>query len=282
MKIDTLVRDIYALFDPKTDVKVNQEHLDIFSSRVASKVASKLAEYKSKPSLRMSNIGDPCKRKLWYSLKTPDDAEHMQPHTYIKFLFGDILEELLLLLARVSGHEVKDEQKQVEVRGVRGRIDAIIDGVLIDVKSASSRAFGKFERGLSPSEDSFGYLTQLGLYNHANSPGQRNVPAGFLAIDKQNGTIVLDMHGQLGNVDYDRLVEDTRAVVTGDALPPRAFSDVPEGKSGNRKLGVECSYCSFKHKCWPGLRAYYYARGPVYLTEVKREPRVPTESTTED
>lgn len=275
-EIKTLVRDIYTLFNPKVNVEVNPEHLSQFSSNLGKTIANRLKEYKSKPSLRMSNIGDRCKRKLWYNLHTPDDAEHLQPHTYIKFLFGDILEELLLLLAKVAGHDVQNVQESLEVNGIKGHCDATIDGVLVDVKSASSQSFTKFEQGLNQENDSFGYLTQLGLYSYARD--KNATPAGFLAIDKQNGHITLDMHGNLGHVKYEDLVETTKKVATGDHVPPRGYVDTPEGKSGNMKLGVACSYCPFKFKCWPNLKAYYYARGPVYLTRVVREPRVSSDA----
>ena len=39
--------------------------------------------------------------------------------------------------------------------------------VLVDVKSASSFSFKSLRDGLTRDTDSFGYLTQLGLYNHA-------------------------------------------------------------------------------------------------------------------
>ena len=37
---------------------------------------------------------------------------------------------------------------------------------------------------------------------------------------------------------------------------------------------MECSYCQFKDACWPNLQTYVYARGPVHLTKVVREPKV--------
>jgi len=55
---------------------------------------------------------------------------------------------------------------------------------------------------------------------------------------------------------------------------------VPEGKSGNMKLGVNCSYCPHKVTCWDdanngdGLRLFLYSNGPMWLTEVQKEPKV--------
>ena len=59
-------------------------------------------------------------------------------------MYGDIIETLVLWLARQAGHEVKWEQKEVSIDGVTGHIDAVIDGVLADLKSCSPFSYKKF------------------------------------------------------------------------------------------------------------------------------------------
>ncbi len=49
---------------------------------------------------------------------------------------------------------------------------------------------------------------------------------------------------------------------------------VPDGKSGNMKLGTKCSYCKYKNECHPDLRTFLYSGGPRFLTEVVNEPKV--------
>ena len=56
--------------------------------------------------------------------------------------------------------------------------------------------------------------------------------------------------------------------------PSRGFKPEADGKSGNMKLGVNCSYCDFKEKCHPGLRTFMYYKGTVFLTKVERVPDV--------
>lgn len=271
--IATLKQDIYGLFSPDLHVDVNPEHLDTFATNLKNKLIEKLGKSTYVPRLRMSNLGTPCARQLWYSINLPQAGERLSGSTYIKFLFGDLVEELLLLLAKVAGHSVTDEQRELEISGVRGRCDAVVDGVLVDVKSASSRSFDKFEKGLKKEDDGFGYLSQIGLYNHAIGSGDR--PAAFVAFDKQMGTIAVDVHDDLSGVDYPKLVEERKEIVESPEPPSRGFTDAPEGASGNRKLGVQCSYCGFKTTCWPGLRTFLYSRGPVHLTHVSRLPDVP-------
>ena len=52
------------------------------------------------------------------------------------------------------------------------------------------------------------------------------------------------------------------------------YQPVPDGKSGNLKLSIGCSYCQFKDHCYPDLRVFSYSYGPKYLVNVVNEPRV--------
>ena len=81
-------------------------------------------------------------------------------------------------------------------------------------------------------------------------------------------------------IDVEKRVEDVNAMLLGDAPPERCYPDEPEGKSGNRKLGISCSYCPFKHTCWAdsnggrGLRTFAYSTGVKFMTHINKEPRV--------
>lgn len=267
--IDTLVEDIYALFDGVGN-ELNPYRVKDFGQALGNKIATRLTEERGTPNLRLSNLGTVCERQLWYSINLSELAEPLPPQARIKFLFGDILEELLLFLAREAGHDVQDEQKEVSLYGVKGHKDATIDGITVDCKSASSRSFDKFKSGLTPENDSFGYLTQLDAYCHADD----SQLGAFLAIDKTLGHLCLDKHERTDK-DYSDVVRRKKEVIASSTPPPRGFAPEPDGKSGNMKLGVNCSYCAFKTKCWPGLRTFIYSNGPRYLTRVERVPDVP-------
>jgi len=224
----------------------------------------------------MSNLGVPCDRKLWYTVNRPECGERLSGATAFKFLYGDIVERLVLHLAKIAGHEVVGEQTELDIDGVKGHRDAVIDGRLIDVKTATTHSFNKFKEHKLESDDPFGYLIQLGAYLHASQedPDVKDKDkASFVAVDKQLGHICIDTY-TTGHRDYSELVSRKRKILDGKEPPARAFGDIPDGKSGNRKLGTECSYCPFKHECWPGLRTFNYAGGPTFLTKVEREPKV--------
>lgn len=269
----TVVNDIYSLFDRK-GFQFNPDNVAEFGQRLAQHIANRVSEERGPPSLRFSNIGKKCNRALWYQINQPEKAEPFTPQTQFKFLYGDIVEELVLFLAKESGHSVTGQQDELDLEGLKGHRDAILDGLPIDVKSASSRTLDKFKAGLR--EDPFGYREQLAGYEKAaqGDPLVTEKGSAFLVVDKTTGEIHLDYHDELGDIDLEGIIKDKKEAVARKDPPPRYYMPEPEGKSGNLKLGVECSYCAFKEACWPGLRTFLYSNKPVFLTRVVRLPKV--------
>jgi hypothetical protein len=274
--IDTLVKDIQRVLDE--GATVSAEEAQAFGDSLARLMVERLSEPRSSERyLRLSNLGQKCSRRLWLEVHYPEAVEKLSPSVRLKFLYGDLIEALLLFLARLAGHTVVGQQDEVDLHGVKGHRDAVIDGMIVDVKSASSRSFEKFRYGLRDEDDGFGYNRQLGGYLEA---GQTDVQvldkdrAAFLVADKTLGHITLDIHKK-DNTDYARLVEEKRGALAAPVLPSRGYDDVPDGASGNRRLGIECSYCPVRKRCWPGLRTFAYSNGLRHLTVVKREPNVP-------
>ncbi len=101
-KIDTLIEDIYNLIGPE-DNDLDQDKIDrqvsIFAQHASQHVKDFLQE---KPvyrkGLRLSCIGKPA-RQLWYDNQYSDQQIPLEPSTRIKFLYGHILEELLILFS---------------------------------------------------------------------------------------------------------------------------------------------------------------------------------------
>ena len=161
----------------------------------------------------------------------------------------------------------------MEIDGVKGHIDAKIDGIVIDVKSASPFGFKKFKDYSLLENDPFGYLYQISGYGQCLTPGEE---VAFLACDKVTGDLALMNVSPSVSQEYDakERISYLKKVVSSPEMPERCYPDEPDGKSGNRKLGTNCSYCAFKKECWPGLRTFLYSTGPRYLTTVNELPRV--------
>ena len=234
-----------------------------------------------KGTLRMSSIGQPCERKLWYEINDKSlKASAHEPSDHLRFLYGHILEDFLLALAEAAGHKVEGRQTKMDIKGIKGHRDCVIDGVTVDVKTASPFGFKKFEKNLLEWEDPFGYLVQLSSYVYAakDDPLVSDKKGGaFLVIDKVHGTLCLDYYDfeeTFHLEDTEELFESRMKMVKEPSPPPRGYPTEPDGKSGNRKLGFNCSYCAFKKDCYPGLRTFKYSYGNIHLTEVVKKPRV--------
>ena len=90
--------------------------------------------------------------------------------------------------AKLSGHVVQSEQKQVSVKGIKGHMDCKIDGEVIDIKTASGYAFKKFKDGTLAQHDSFGYLSQLAGYETCR---EKQTMEALLSIKKQESLLFL-------------------------------------------------------------------------------------------
>ena len=277
--INTIVEDIYELFN-LTPIERDEKEVDDLIDNFGEMLKVHIKEFMySKPrdsgNLRLSAIGKP-DRQLWYDVNTETTEEKLPPSTRIKFLYGYILEELLLLCASIAGHTVEDQQKEVTVEGVLGHQDAVIDGVLVDCKSASGFSFKKFESNTIADDDPFGYMAQISAYAQANGIAE----AAFLVIDKSTGKICLTPVHSMEMVNASTRVKHLKEVVKGNGVPSKCYAAVPDGKSGNLKLAVGCVYCRHKSMCWSdanqgkGIRTFKYSNGTRELVEVVKTPDV--------
>ena len=277
-KIDTLVRDIYKTVEGKGSWD------DVVGSAFGDNLSSVASQRFSSPQeprgyLSLSSVGTSCKRKLWYKVNKPTLGESLRPNTLLKFFYGDMIEELVLSLAKASGHKVEGEQSKLNVHGVKGHRDAGIDGMTVDVKSCSSYAYKKFKEGKLKDDDPFGYVSQLSSYVYAGKDDPLvtdKTHGAFLAVDKQNGNVCLDVYDFSEELDKKEAeILDVKKTVEGD-IPKEKIDPVPQSKtSDNMKLSMQCSYCEFKYLCWKDVRTFIYSYGPEYLTEVNTEPKVP-------
>lgn len=277
--VDTLVEDIYSLFTGDR-FEVTAEHLAGFGVNLTDLVASRFAEERGEGNLRLSNIGKP-DRQLYYDVNYKGPVEELLPYQYIKFMYGDIIEHMVLLFAREAGHTVEMEQVEVEVEGIKGHPDAVIDGVVVDVKSASPYSFKKFEDGslLQEGNDPFGYVGQLAAYVEAINP---DADGAFLAVEKVLGklTLLKVPNEVLKQYMVRGRIQHVKEMVVNPVVPERCYPPRAEGKSGNFILGVGCSYCKHKFHCWAdanggqGLRTFGYSSGPKFFTHIEREPKV--------
>ena len=311
MPIDTLTADINnVLKDIQAGRVVNgvsAEDLTAFSVGSAVSIDKQLNRGARGPrppnTLYVSELDPGCYRKVWYRYNLPPAEQQkyskVAPNTLIKFMHGDIIEQLALVLVKATGRTVSHEQQPVSFTSpsgweLRGKMDAVIDGKhLIDVKSTTSFGYKEFMAGKGG--DKFGYGTQLNtykyLYNLAAPKKESLTTMGFLAVDRTLGHTGYGSCVLWGNPPVDFEYKFSMAVLAASAPIPDSMdrlASVSDGTS-NMKLCTICSYCEYKHECWKdanegeGIKSYLYAGGKVvHLVKVVKEPRVPELHLAED
>ena len=224
--------------------------------------------------LRMSVIGKPA-RQLWYDKHSPKDRKDEDAGLNLKFLYGHIIEHLILYLAELSGHKIEDQQKKVEIDGISGHIDSKIDGEICDVKSASSFSFKKFQSGELVGDDPFGYHAQLSGYETANGTKE----GGFLVVDKSSGDICFYKPEDMAKPNVKSLIKNLRSALEKDTPPEKCYEFKTE-KNGNKTLATGCMFCPHKWECHSdtnngkGLRVFKYSNKNVMLADVVKQPLV--------
>ena len=226
--------------------------------------------------IRLSGLGPKCPKAFWHSVHTPELAEPIPPYARVKYAYGHIIEHLVIGLAKAAGHEVTGEQDELVADGITGHRDCVIDGAIIDIKSSSSRGFQKFKDKTIAQSDDFGYLDQLDGY----ILGSQSDPlvtikdrAYLLAVDKTLGHMCLYEH-KFREASVRKRIEECKRLASLQVPPHCQCGTRPDGKSGNICLDTKASYSPYKKLCFPEVRTFLYASGPVYLTKVVRTPDV--------
>jgi len=276
--IETVPEDIDLAF--KEGVDISDEHMKAFLDGMEATLRSRLSKENkgpkdTEPYIRMSKIGTP-DRKLWYEFNTPPVPRDSSDS--LKFLYGDVVEELMLFFLKVTGHIVEDEQGEVTIDGVTGHQDCKVDGWTTDIKSASSYGFKKFAEGRLTQDDPFGYIAQLSSYMYADDNNQKGA---FLVVNKENGKVIVDKLHPIDTIHPPTRIKQVREAIALEAPPTtKCYEPMPAGKSGNMKINTKCNWCPYKDACWSdanggtGLRRFQYASGVVALTDVVSTPRV--------
>jgi len=223
--------------------------------------------------LRMSNIGRK-KCQLWFEKNHPELKEALPSHFIINMLLGDIVEAVFKGIMRAAKVEFEDSDEVVletKSGNIKGAYDMVLDNRVDDIKSASGWSYlNKFVDVFTlQKSDPFGYVAQLVGYAKA---ANKKV-GGWWVINKNTGEFkYVDAEFIDADEEFDK-IEETAAYIKNDEPFERCYTDQPEqyyGRaSGNRKLGIECGFCSFKRKCWPNLQEL-----PSKVSKAKTPPTV--------
>ena len=232
--------------------------------------------------LRMSNIGRPlCQLQME---KAGAERSRMPYNHILRMMLGDAVECIMEVILRVSGANITGGKSQAEfnIAGttINGEDDIEIDDKVYDTKSASPWAYdNKWSEGWHGlvKDDAFGYTAQL--LGYANGLGKE--PGGWIVVNKSTGEVrVVEANPSQTEVEeITSKVTNTINKINTDAPFERCYEPVNEyfrGKpTGNKRLGANCSFCSYVAECWPEAvhrsQAMSQAKNPKYYwyTEYK-------------
>jgi hypothetical protein len=236
--------------------------------------------------LRMSNVGKPlCQLQMQAKGVEPEKPSH---DFIVRMIIGDMLEALVIVLLKAAKIEVKSQHQKVSLgvgdRQIEGEYDIELDDGIYDIKSVSPFSFTtKFnaDNGYDKikQSDSFGYISQGHGYGMAvNKPFK-----GWIAINKTTGEIVFTdaKHTDKEKKEVYSKIYNTSVALLDEKPFERCFTDVEEvyysKPTGNRTLGIECSYCPYKHNCWENLefRRQLPSKGknPKWMWYTKIDPK---------
>ena len=245
----------------KSPVKLDKQLVQEFGEACKNALLKQFEEERrNKFELRMSNVGRPlCQLQM----EAKGIKGEGQPYNVkMRNTFGDLIEALALFVMKSAGVDVKNQQKKVEYKfgkyKIEGRQDVEIDEKVWDIKSASPYSFEKkFGEAGGFSEvirdDSFGYASQGFLYGES----QNKKFGGWIAINKSTGEwAVCETPTSIGEHKTNALktAEQNVKAIDKKVEFKRCYKDIAETfrtkPTGNRVLGFVCSYCPYKLPCW--------------------------------
>ena len=219
--------------------------------------------------IRMSGLGRPICQQI---LEREKHVEDMDYNAFFRFLFGDIVESVLVLIMEQADVEIVEKQKAVSLdiagQKILGTLDLILKdemGVdkVWDVKSASEWAFKFKYTGYGgydkiKEDDPFGYVMQGHLYGEATG-----LPfGGWIVVNKSSGEIAMVEAPDWQEEDRKEYMKDAEVRVKRLLDPNPDFvkpfkSEFETYKvkgeiirTGNKTLPKICGMCGYRSHCW--------------------------------
>jgi len=246
-------------------INLPPEFSEEFVESVAAAIQKQFSRKSDRSGIRMSGLGRPlCQQQH----EMAGNKETMDYTTYMRFVFGDMIESLAVLAMRVADVEIVDLQKKVELEldddiKISGTLDIIIDDgsgpKVWDIKSASDYSFnhkfgsfGGYEK--IKEDDTFGYVMQGYLYSTA-----AGLPfGGWIVVNKNNGEWIMCAAPDDQEQDRKQYIADAKArakYLLSDKPFRKEFQpekEMHKGEpTGNMLMPRTCSFCGHKSKCWP-------------------------------
>lgn len=238
--------------------------------------------------IRMSGLGRPICQQI---LEREKHIEDMDYNALFRFLFGDIVESVLVLIMEQADVDIVEKQKAVKLtiagHEVNGTLDLIMRDELgvekvWDVKSASEWAFKFKYTGYGgydkiKEDDPFGYIMQGHLYAEATG-----LPfGGWVVVNKSSGEVAMveapdwqDEDRRLYMADAEKRVKRLLDPDPNFVKPFKSEFETYKVKgevirTGNKTLPKICGMCGHRAHCWSKAQLH----GKI-TSKAKSQPKV--------
>ena len=208
----------------KEGTDLDPKLVEEFKEACAKSVIRQFSNRKEEWRPRMSSLGRPlCQQKM-----ERDKAEkNLEYNAILRFMFGDIVEALTILVMKSAKIDIEAEQEKVNLKlgknSVSGTLDVEIDGKVWDIKSASPYAFehkfgdlGGYKK--IKEDDVFGYIVQGYLYSQAKNKDF----GGWIVVNKASGEWAVCEAPSIQEADkkeaLDLAESNLKALLTGEKM----------------------------------------------------------------
>ena len=186
----------------------------------------------------LSQVGD-CARKLTY-IALGYTPEPIPARTQRIFALGNKGEDILAEEITKRGYILSEQQREIDVLGVKGHIDGIIDHkYLWECKTANSRSFRKNKSGIK--KNSPQYYDQVQSYLHGLYKQNLNIFKCFFTILNKDTS---EIYQEIIPYDQNQILNilDKISFIQGH-IDRKELCPIPEG------LAWQCGYCQFAKYC---------------------------------
>jgi hypothetical protein len=269
------------------EVTISPSAIEDFAQECKDSVETQLNK-KREFRIRMSGLGRPLCQQL---LDRQGILEEMDYNALFRFMFGDLVESVVVLIMEQADVEIIEKQKAVELeiagQKITGTLDLIVrdetgTDKVWDVKSASEWAykfkytgFGGYDK--IKEDDPFGYVMQGHLYGEATG-----LPfGGWIVVNKSSGEIAMVEAPEWQEEDRKEYMKDAERRVKRLLDPDPTFVKPYKSefetykvkgenvRTGNKTLHKICSMCGYRSHCWSNAKLH-----PKVTSKAKTAPKI--------
>ena len=210
--------------------------------------------------LGMAQLGEECKRKLWYSFRWATVKTRLEGRAKHIFGLGDAIEEQIVMALKQLGIEVFDQQQGFA--GFSGHAYGYIDGKLLGVPEAPKTIH--LLEAKSMKDKFFKKLIRLGL--QATYPKHVSQCQRYMAANKLDRCIYIAYNKDTSEIHVIRLRADKAK--QQDALRVEMeviFAEEPPEQRYDGPKNYGCTFCDHKDTCWNGVPMEKSCRSCIHI-----------------